>query len=173
MEEKFEVLISEERIKTRTKELGEIISRDYEGKDLCLICILKGGVMFMVELSKNITVPLSMDFMAVSSYGNEQVSSGAVKIVKDLDESIENKHILIVEDIIDSGRTLSCIVELLNKRNPASVKICTLLDKPDRRVVNVDVAYLGFEIPDKFVLGYGLDYEQKYRNIPYVAVVKQ
>ena len=173
MEEKFEVLISEERIKTRTKELGEIISRDYEGKELCLICILKGGVMFMVELSKNITVPLSMDFMAVSSYGNEQVSSGAVKIIKDLDESIENKHVLIVEDIIDSGRTLSYIVELLNKRNPESIKICTLLDKPDRRVVNVDVAYLGFEIADKFVLGYGLDYEQKYRNIPYVAVVKQ
>lgn len=173
MEEKFEVLISEERIKTRTKELGEIISRDYEGKELCLICILKGGVMFMVELSKNITVPLSMDFMAVSSYGNEQVSSGAVKIIKDLDESIENKHILIVEDIIDSGRTLSYIVDLLKERNPLSVKICTLLDKPDRRVVDVDVAYLGFEIPDKFVLGYGLDYEQKYRNIPYVAVVKQ
>ena len=173
MEEKFEVLISEEKIKERTKELGKIISKDYEGKDLCLICILKGGVMFMVELSKNITVPLSMDFMAVSSYGNEQVSSGVVKIVKDLDDSIENKHVLIVEDIIDSGRTLNYIVSLLSERKPASVKICTLLDKPDRRVVDVDVEYLGFEIPDEFVLGYGLDYEQKYRNIPYVAVMKQ
>lgn len=169
---KLDVLLSEETIKNRIKELGSQITKDYEGKEICLICVLKGGVMFMVDLSKEIEIPLEMDFMAVSSYGNEVTSSGVVKIVKDLDEPIEGKHVLIVEDIIDSGRTLSYLVRILNDRKPASLRICTLLDKPEKRVADVDVEYVGFTIPDKFVLGYGLDYMQKYRNIPYIAVMK-
>lgn len=173
MRDKTQVLISTEELQKKIKELGAQISKDYEGKELTLICVLKGGVMFMVDLSKEISVPLTMDFMAVSSYGNEKISSGIVKIIKDLDEPIEGKDVLIVEDIIDSGRTLNYLVNLLNERKPASVKICTLLDKPEQRVVDVDVEYVGFTIPDKFVLGYGLDYEQKWRNLPYIAVVEQ
>lgn len=173
MADKIKVLISEEEVNAKIKELGQIISKDYEGKSIHLICVLKGGVYITCELSKRITVPVSIDFMSVSSYGDATESSGRVKIVKDLDDSIEGKDVLIVEDIIDSGRTLKNLVDLLSSRNPKSIKICTLLDKPDRRVVDVDVDYVGFEIPDEFVIGYGLDYAQKYRNLPYIGVVVQ
>jgi len=171
MNGEIQVLISQEELNKRIVELGKQLSEDYKGKEIHMICVLKGGVMFMTDLSKEIVmdVPVSMDFMAVSSYGNEQVSSGIVKIVKDLDEAIEGKDVLIVEDIIDSGRTLSYLVQILKERRPSSIKICTLLDKFDRRVVDVDVDYVGFEIPDLFVLGYGLDYLQKYRNLPYIG----
>ena len=171
MNGEIQVLISQEEIHKRTVELGKKLSENYKGREIHMICVLKGGVMFMSDLSKEIVmdVPVTMDFMAVSSYGNETSSSGIVKIVKDLDESIEGKDVLIVEDIIDSGRTLNYLVQILKERRPNSVEICTLLDKPDRRVVEVDVAYVGFEIPDLFVLGYGLDYSQKYRNLPYIG----
>ncbi|PKM95254.1 MAG: hypoxanthine phosphoribosyltransferase [Firmicutes bacterium HGW-Firmicutes-1] len=166
------ILISENELKNRVKDLGEQISRDYEGKKVCVICVLKGGVMFMVDLAKEISVPVTMDFMAVSSYGSETSSTGVVKIVKDLDESIEGKDVIIVEDIIDSGRTLSYLVQILKDRSPKSLKICTLLDKPERRVVDVHVDYVGFSIPDEFVVGFGLDYKQLYRNLPYIAIVE-
>lgn len=172
MSEKIHVLLSEEEVTKRIRELSEIISRDYAGKQVHLICVLKGGVFFTCELAKHITVPVSFDFMSVSSYGNDTKSSGVVKIVKDLDESIENKDVLVVEDIIDSGRTLSYLLEILKSRNPKSLKLCTLLDKPDRRVTEVSVDYTGFSIPDEFVVGYGLDYAQKYRNLPYIGIVE-
>lgn len=168
----IDVLISNEELVKRTKELGAQISKDYENKEIRLICVLKGGVMFMTDLSKEIKPKVSMDFMAVSSYGNETSSSGIVKIVKDLDEAIEGKDVLIVEDIIDSGRTLSYLLKVLQERKPSSIKIITLLDKPDRRVVDVDVEYVGFTIPDEFVVGYGLDYMQYYRNLPYIGIMK-
>ncbi len=167
---KLETLISEQDIQRRIDELGEQISKDYKDKEIIMLCVLKGGVMFMTDLAKRITVPMKMEFMAVSSYGDEYKSSGIVKIIKDLDEAIDGKDVLIVEDIIDSGRTLSYLKTLLEGRNPNSIKICTLLDKPERRVVEVDVEYTGFTIPDEFVIGYGLDYQQFYRNIPYVAI---
>jgi hypoxanthine phosphoribosyltransferase len=169
----YRTLIGSEETIKRIEELGKEISKDYEGKEVTTICVLKGGVMFMAELAKNISVPLTMDFMAVSSYGNETSSTGVVKIIKDLDGSIEGKDILIVEDIIDSGRTLSYLMKLLEERKPHSIKICTLLDKPERRIVDVAVDYVGFSIPDEFVIGYGLDYQQNYRNLPYIAVVDQ
>lgn len=172
MAETIRVLLPEEEVDTKIKEMAEAISRDYEGKQVHLICILKGSVFFMCELAKRITVPVSMDFMSVSSYGDGTKSSGIVKIAKDLDESLENKHVIIVEDIIDSGRTLSYLYKVLEKRDPASMKICTLLDKPERRVCDVEVAYVAFEIPDEFVVGYGLDYAQRYRNLPYIGVVE-
>lgn len=167
-----EVLLSEEVVDRKIKEIGEQISRDYEGKQVHLICVLKGGSFFLCELAKRITVPVSIDFMSVSSYGGDTKSSGVVRIVKDLDESIKDKDVLVVEDIIDSGRTLSYLMEMLKKREPASLKLCTLLDKPDRRVVDVDVDYTCFKVPDEFVVGYGLDYDQIYRNLPYIGVVK-
>ncbi len=172
MSESIRVLLSEEEVAKRISEIGEAISRDYEGKQVHLICVLKGGVFFTCELSKRIRVPVSLDFMSVSSYGNDTRSSGVVKIVKDLDESIENKDVLVVEDIIDSGRTLCYLLENLERRNPRSLKLCTLLDKPSRRVTEVNVDYTGFEIPDEFVVGYGLDYGQKYRNLPYIGIVE-
>ncbi len=172
MSEKISVMIDESKVDARIKELGEIISRDYEGKTVHMICVLKGGVFFMCELAKRISVPVTMDFMSVSSYGNGTVSSGIVKSVKDLDDMIEGKDVLVVEDIIDSGRTLSYLLETLKSRKPNSLKLCTLLDKPDRRVAEVHVDYTGFEIEDKFVVGYGLDYAQKYRNLPYIGVVE-
>lgn len=172
MEANIEVMITEDELVRRTKELGKQISEDYAGKEISMICVLKGGIMFMTDLVKYITPLVSMDFMAVSSYGNESSSSGIVKIVKDLDEPIEGKDVLIVEDIIDSGRTLSYLVKVLNERKPNSIKIVTLLDKPERRLVDVKVDYVGFVIEDKFVLGYGLDYKQFYRNIPYIGVMK-
>ena len=148
------------------------ISKEYEGKQIHLICVLKGGVFFMCELAKRITVPVSMDFMCVGSYGDGTKSSGVVRLAKDLDESIENKEVLIVEDIIDSGNTLYYLMDVLRQRKPASLRLCTLLDKPDRRVKDVHVDWTGFEIPDEFVVGYGLDYAQKYRNLPYIGVVE-
>jgi len=165
-------LLSEREIDQRIREIGAQISKDYEGKSVHLICVLKGGVFFTCELAKRIRVPISLDFMSVSSYGNDTKSSGVVKIDKDLDESLEGKEVLIVEDIIDSGRTLQYLVEILKKRNPGSIRICTLLDKPERREKDVKVDYVCFNIPDEFVVGYGLDYAQKYRNLPYVGVVE-
>ena len=172
MAETIKVLVSEEEVEKRIRDLGEKISKDYEGKQVHLICVLKGGVFFMCDLAKSITVQVSMDFMSVSSYGDGTTSSGVVKIAKDLDESLEGKDVLVVEDIIDSGRTLSYLLEILKKRNPNSMKLCTLLDKPERRVMDVNVDYVGFNIPDEFVVGYGLDYAQKYRNLPYIGVVE-
>lgn len=171
--ERVEVLLSEQEVDKRIAEIGAKISEDYAGKSVHLICILKGGAPFMCELSKRITVPVSMDFMSVSSYGGGTESSGIVKIVKDLDEPLEGKDVIIVEDIIDSGRTLSHLMKVFESRRPNSVKLCTMLDKPERRVVkDVNVDYVGFVIPDNFVVGYGLDYDQKYRNLPYIGVVK-
>ena len=171
MAEHVRIMKSEEEVDRRIKEMGEQISRDYAGKQIHLICVLKGGSFFMCELAKRITTDVSLDFMSVSSYGSDTKSSGVVKIVKDLDESIQGKDVLVVEDIIDSGRTLSYLMEMLRDRKPASLKLCTLLDKPDRRVVDVDVDYTGFQIPDEFVVGYGLDYDQRYRNLPYIGVI--
>lgn len=172
MTEKIKVLIPEQDVNKRIADLAAQISKDYEGKSIHLICVLKGGVFFMCELAKRITVPVSLDFMSVSSYGSGTVSSGAVRIVKDLDEPLEGKDVLIAEDIVDSGNTLHYLVEILYKRNPASIKICTLLDKPDRRTADVKVDYTGFNIPDEFVVGYGLDYAQKYRTLPFIGVVE-
>lgn len=167
----IEIMLAEEVVNERIKELGAQISRDYAGKSIHLICILKGSVYFTCELAKRITIPVTMDFMQCSSYGAETKSSGIVKLAKDLDEPITGRDVLIIEDIIDSGRTLNHLKNLLGQREPASLKLCTLLDKPSRRVVDVDVEYVGFEIEDKFVVGYGLDYDQQYRNLPYIGVV--
>lgn len=172
MSEHINVLLPEEEVDARIQAMGEQISRDYAGKQVHLICVLKGGSFFLCELAKRITVPVSLDFMSVSSYGGGTESKGVVKIVKDLDESIRDKDVLVVEDIVDSGRTLSYLLEMLRNRGPKSLRLCTLLDKPDRRVVDVDVDYTGFQIPDKFVVGYGLDYDQRYRNLPYIGVVE-
>ena len=172
MKENIKILISEADVDKKIEEIGKAISERYAGKTVHLICVLKGGAFFMCELAKRITVPVSMDFMAVSSYGAGTVSSGSIKMIKDLDESIEGKEVIIVEDIIDSGRTLDKLMELLKTRNPKSLAVCTLLDKPDRRVVDVKVDYTCFNIPDEFVVGYGLDYDQKYRNLPYIGVVE-
>ena len=158
MAETIKVMIPEEVVDAKIRELAEKISKDYEGKQVHLVCILKGSVFFTCELAKRITVPVSMDFMSVSSYGDGTKSSGVVRIAKDLDETLEGKDVLVIEDIIDSGRTLSYLLEVLSKRNPASMKLCTLLDKPDRRTHEVYVDYVGFNIPDEFVVGYGLDY---------------
>lgn len=164
-------MISQETVEARIKEMAAQISKDYEGKTVHLVCILKGSVFFTCELAKYITVPVTIDFMQCSSYGADTKSSGIVKLAKDLDEPITGRHTIIIEDIIDSGRTLSHLVKLLGQREPASLELCTLLDKPDRRVVEVPVKYTGFEIPDKFVVGYGLDYDQKMRNLPYIGEV--
>ena len=172
MAEKIKVLITEEEVDARIRELGEKISKEYEGKQIHLICVLKGGVFFMCELAKRITVPVSLDFMQVSSYGAETKSSGVVRLSKDLDEPLQGKNVIIVEDIIDSGNTLYYLMDVLRQRKPASLRLCTLLDKPDRRVKDVHVDWTGFEIPDEFVVGYGLDYAQKYRNLPYIGVVE-
>ena len=172
MAERVRVLLTEEEVDARIKAIGEQISKDYKGKEVHLICVLKGGSFFMCELAKRITVPVSLDFMSVSSYGTETKSSGVVKIVKDLDETIMGKDVIVIEDIIDSGRTLSYLLEMLKDRKPASLRLCTLLDKPDRRVVDVNIDYTGFAIPDEFVVGYGLEYAQKYRNLPYIGIVE-
>ena len=168
----IDVMLDEETVDRRIRELGEEISRDYEGKTVYLICILKGSVYFTYELAKRITVPVVMDFMQCSSYGAATKSSGVVKLSKDLDMAITDQDVIIIEDIIDSGRTLSHLKSLLEQRKPASLRICTLLDKPERRVSDVDVDYVGFQIEDKFVVGYGLDYDQQYRNLPYIGVVE-
>ena len=172
MSDKIRVLIPEEKVDARIQEIASEISKAYEGKTVHMICVLKGSVFFACELAKRITVPVSLDFMSVSSYGNDTKSSGVVKIVKDLDEPLNGEDVLIVEDIIDSGRTLSYLMEMLQKRHPASMQLCTLLDKPDRRVRDVKVDYTCFEIPDEFVVGYGLDYAQKYRNLPYIGIIE-
>lgn len=171
MADRIDVLFDEETIVSRVKELGKQISEDYKDKEVTIICILKGASFFACELAKRITVPVYFDFMKVSSYGNETESSGVVKIVQDLDEPIRGKNVIVVEDIIDSGRTMHYLTDILRSRGPESVKLCALLDKPDRRVTEVDIDYTGFVIPDKFVVGYGLDYAQKYRNLPYIGVV--
>ena len=174
MAEHIRVLLTEEEVDKRIQEIGEQISKDYAGKQVHLVCVLKGGSFFMCELAKRITVPVSLDFMSVSSYGAGTVSSGVVRIIKDLDEPLEGKNVLIVEDIIDSGRTLAYLIEVLKQRGPKDIRLCTLLDKPERRVKKqVTVDYTCFTIPDEFVVGYGLDYDQKYRNLPYIGVVEQ
>ena len=173
MAHRLSTLISEEDLTARIREMAAKISEDYAGKDLHLICILKCGAYFMTELSKYITVPVTIDFMAVSSYGSKTVSSGIVKIIKDHDEPIENRDVLVVEDIVDTGFTLSYLMEILRDRKPASLKLCAMLNKPDRRVREVQIDYCGFDIPDKFVVGYGLDYDQHYRNLPYIGVIEE
>ncbi len=172
MRESVRVMIPEAEVDAMIEEMGQKISRDYEGQELRLICVLKGGVFFACELAKRITIPVSLDFMSVSSYGAGTQSSGVVKIIKDLDDSIEGKNVLVVEDIVDSGRTLNYLLDNLRSRKPKSLALCTMLDKPSRRVVPVKVEYTGFEIPDEFVVGYGLDYAQKYRNLPYIGVIE-
>ncbi|SJZ50032.1 hypoxanthine phosphoribosyltransferase [Garciella nitratireducens] len=167
------VLIDQETLQSRIKELGKEISKDYIAKDLLLICVLKGAVLFMADLAQNIEVPLEMDFMAISSYGNSTESSGVVRIVKDLETSIEGRDLLIVEDIVDSGLTLSYLSELLKGRGVRSLKICTLLEKPARKATDITIDYVGFQVPDEFVVGYGLDYAEKYRNLPYIGVLKE
>lgn len=169
---KINVYLTEEQVEQRVKELGEEISAEYGEEPVCLICILKGSVFFTCELAKRITSPVELEFMSVSSYGSGITSTGVVRIVQDLGTSIEGKNVLVIEDIIDSGRTLNYLLENLKTRNPKSLKLCTLLDKPDRRVVDVPVDYVGFEIPDQFVVGYGLDYDQRYRNLPYIGFVE-
>ncbi|MDD3253628.1 MAG: hypoxanthine phosphoribosyltransferase [Lachnospiraceae bacterium] len=174
MEDKIRVLLTEEEVNQKISEVAAQVSRDYEGKTVHMICVLKGGVFFTCELAKRLSVPVTLDFMSVSSYGDDTKSSGVVRIVKDLDESLTGKHVLIVEDIIDSGRTLSYLIEVLRQRGPADIRLCTLLDKPERRVKKqVTVDYTCFSIPDEFVVGYGLDYAQKYRNLPFIGVVEQ
>ena len=173
MSEKIKVLLSEEEVDARIQQVAAKISKDYAGKEVHLICVLKGGVFFTCELAKRITVPVTLDFMSVSSYGDDTKSSGVVKIVKDLDQTLIGKDVLIVEDIIDSGRTLSYLLKILEDRHPNSIRLCTLLDKPERRVKkDVKVDYCCFNIPDEFVVGYGLDYAQKYRNLPFIGVVE-
>ena len=172
MSEKIRVLLDEETVEKRICEVAAQISEEYKGREIHMICVLKGGVFFMCELAKRITVPVTLDFMSVSSYGDDTKSSGVVKIVKDLDQPLEDKEVLVVEDIIDSGRTLSYLIDILGKRKPESIHLCTLLDKPERRVRDVKVDYSCFNIPDEFVVGYGLDYAQKYRNLPYIGELK-
>lgn len=168
-----EILLNEDEIQKRVRELGKEITEDYAGKDLLVVGILKGAAIFMSELIRYIELPIKIDFMAVSSYGDFSISTGEVKIIKDLDFSAEDKHILIVEDIIDTGYTLNYLSDNLRKRGALSVKVATLLDKPDRRIVGVPLDYLGFEIPDEFVVGYGLDYAEEYRNLPYIGALKE
>ncbi len=170
--DKISELISERRVNRRIKEIGAQISEEYAGKELHMVSVLKGGAFFTCELAKRITIPVTLDFMSVSSYGDEKSSSGVVKIVKDLDESIEGRHVMVIEDIVDSGRTLSYLMGMLRERKPASLALCTLLDKPSRRTHEVHVDYTGFEVPDVFIVGYGLDYAQKYRNLPYIGKVE-
>lgn len=172
MAERIEVLLSEDEVNDRIRQLGEQISKDYEGKSIHLICILKGASFFMCELAKRITVPVSIDFMSLSSYGSDTESSGVIKIKKDIEEPLTDRHVLVVEDIVDTGRTLKYLVELLKDRGAADVKLCALLDKPERRMVDISADYTGFSIPDEFVVGYGLDYAQRHRNLPYIGAVK-
>ena len=169
MEQKIDVMIDEATVEARIAEIAQQLSKEYEGKTIHIIGVLKGSVFFMCELAKRLTVPVTMDFMSVSSYGNDTKSSGVVKMIKDLDESIEGRDVVLIEDIMDSGRTLSYLINILKERKPASFKVVTLLDKPDRRVVELEPDITGFVIPDRFVVGYGLDCAQKYRNLPSVS----
>lgn len=168
-----EILFDESTISNKVNELGSIISKEYAGEDLIVIGVLKGANVFLSDLIRKISIPITIDFMAVSSYGHSTETSGVVKIIKDLDNSIEGKNILIVEDIIDTGLTLKYLLENLHSRNPKSISICTLLDKPERRKVNIDIDYAGFKIPDEFIVGYGIDYAEKYRNLPFIATLKE
>lgn len=172
MSETVRVMLEEDVVNKRIAELAKALSEEFEGEQLHLICILKGSIFFTCELAKRITVPVTMDFMSVSSYGSGTTSSGNVIIKKDLDEDIEGKNVVVIEDIIDTGRTLASLLKLLEKRNPQKLKLCTLLDKPDRRIADVSVDYTGFVIPDEFVVGYGLDYDQRYRNLPYIGILE-
>ena len=173
MEQKIDVMIDEATGEARIAEIAQQLSKEYEGKTIHIIGVLKGSVFFMCELAKRLTVPVTMDFMSVSSYGNDTKSSGVVKMIKDLDESIEGRDVVLIEDIMDSGRTLSYLINILKERKPASFKVVTLLDKPDRRVVELEPDITGFVIPDRFVVGYGLDCAQKYRNLPYIGVISE
>lgn len=172
MSETVRVMLEEDVVNKRIAELAKALSEEFEGEQLHLICILKGSIFFTCELAKRITVPVTKDFMSVSSYGSGTTSSGNVIIKKDLDEDIEGKNVVVIEDIIDTGRTLASLLKLLEKRNPKKLKLCTLLDKPDRRIADVSVDYTGFVIPDEFVVGYGLDYDQRYRNLPYIGILE-
>ena len=167
-----EVLFSEEQLKHRVREIAQQITADYQGKEIMLISVLRGSFVFMADLCRAIDLPCTVDFMAVSSYGSGTTSSGQVQITTDLSEDISDRHIIVVEDILDSGNTLSYLLKILENRHPASIRLCTLLDKPDRRVKPVEVHYSGFTIPDAFVVGYGLDYAEKYRNLPYIGILK-
>ena len=167
-----EVLFSEEQLDRRVREIAAQIEKDYEGKEIMLISVLRGSFVFMADLCRRIDLPCTLDFMSVSSYGSSTKSSGQVQITRDLSSDITGKHIIVVEDILDSGNTLSYLLKLLEQRNPASIRLCTLLNKPDRRVKHVDVHYSGFDIPDAFVVGYGLDYAEQYRNLPYIGILK-
>lgn len=167
-----EVLFSAEQLHEKIKEIGSTVSRDYAGKELLMIGVLRGAVIFMADLARAIDIPVAIDFMAVSSYGASATTSGVVRILKDLDENVEGRHILVVEDIIDSGLTLNYLLDIIKSRNPASVKLCTLLNKPGRRKVDVQADYTGFVIPDEFVVGYGLDYAERYRNLPFIGILK-
>ena len=173
MEQKIDVMIDEATVEARIAEIAQQLSKEYEGKTIHIIGVLKGSVFFMCELAKRLTVPVTMDFMSVSSYVNDTKSSGVVKMIKDLDESIEGRDVVLIEDIMDSGRTLSYLINILKERKPASFKVVTLLDKPDRRVVELEPDITGFVIPDRFVVGYGLDCAQKYRNLPYIGVISE
>ncbi len=170
--ETIDVLFTEAQVDERVRQIAAQISKDYEGEEVHLVCILKGSIFFTADLAKRITCPVTLDFMSVSSYGDGTESSGRVRIAKDLDENIAGKNVIVIEDIIDSGRTLSFLLEMLSARKPKSLKLCTFLNKPDRRVIDIPVDYIGFDIPDKFVVGYGMDYAQKYRALPYIGVVK-
>ena len=172
MKEKIRIMLTEQEVNEKIAQIAARISEDYAGESVHLICVLKGSMFFTCELAKRITLPVTLDFMSVSSYGSGTESSGNVRINKDLDEPLDGKNVLVIEDIIDSGRTLSYLMENLGSRNPKSLRLCTLLDKPDRRVTDIQVDYTGFVIPDEFVVGYGLDYAQKYRNLPFVGVVE-
>lgn len=172
MTDKIRVMIPEKEVDEKIKELAAKITEDYAGREVHLLCILKGSIFFTCELAKRIDLPVTLDFMSVSSYGDGTESTGRVKIVKDLDENIEGKNVIVIEDIIDTGRTLSHLMEVLRVRKPETLKLCTLLDKPSRRVVDIKVDYTGFQIPDEFVVGYGLDFAQKYRNLPYIGVIE-
>ena len=173
MEPKIDVMIDEETVDARIAEIAKELSEEYAGKSVHIIGVLKGSVFFMCELAKKMTIPVTMDFMSVSSYGNDTKSSGVVKMIKDLDESIEGRDVVLIEDIMDSGRTLSYLVKILKERKPASFKVVTLLDKPERRVVELEPDITGFVVPDRFVVGYGLDCAQKYRNLPYIGVISE
>ena len=170
---RIEEMISEEEVNRRIRELGEQITKDYEGRTVRLVCILRGAVFFMCELAKSIELPVRFDFMSVSSYGSGTSSSGIVRIIKDLEDPVTDEDVIIVEDIIDSGRTLSFLKELFKSRGAASIRVCTLLDKPSRRAPGIDIKvdYTGFQVPDKFVVGWGMDYDQRYRNLPYIGVI--
>ena len=172
IDDKIKIMIGQKELEKRIAEMGEEISRDYAGKKLLLVSILKGSIVFMADLMRAITIPCSIDFMAVSSYGSGTKTSGVVRILKDLDKPISGWNVLIVEDILDSGMTLQYIMELLSARDPESIRICTLFDKPERRVTNVRANYVGLQVPDEFIVGYGLDYNEIYRNVPYIGVLK-